>query len=178
MNDANRRRDDHTSNGICVASCASGHKHWIVTNDVAMSNGSFLSSRGAIHGALAESGFNDDEIRRSWEALGYGSWAVDDLLTSWGQQVASANKWRERRYGGYRVICLDLTAFWRPCLQGNVSKHYNSAAQKALPAIVFGVMSISGEIGSQRLPPDQCDCSLCTQDDGSSVSARIAQTDR
>jgi hypothetical protein len=118
----------------------------------AMSNGSFLKSRGAIHGALAESGFSDDEIHRSWEALGYGSWAIDDLLTSWGQQVASTNKWRERRYGRYRVICLDLTAFWRPCLQGKVSKHYNSAAQKALPAIVFGVMSISGEIGAQRLP--------------------------
>lgn len=118
----------------------------------AMSNGSFLSSRGAIHGALAESGFSDEEIHQSWLALGYGSWTIDELLTSWGQQVGSANKWRERRYGRYRVICLDLTAFWRPCLQGNVSKHYNSAAQKALPAIVFGVMSISGKIDSHRLP--------------------------
>jgi hypothetical protein len=122
----------------------------------AMSNGSFLKSRGAIHGALVESGFSDEEIHRSWEALGYGSWrgpgGRDDLLTSWGQQVASTNQWRERRYGRYRVICLDLTAFWRPCLQGKVSKHYNSAAQKAQPAIVFGVMSIAGEIGSQRLP--------------------------
>ena len=118
----------------------------------AMSNGSFLKSRGAVHGALAESGFSDEEIRRSWTALGYGSWAIEELVASWGQQVASANTWRERRYGGYRVKSVDITAFWRPRLQGQVSKHYNSAAQKALPAIVFGVMSISGESGGQRLP--------------------------
>jgi hypothetical protein len=46
----------------------------------AMSNGSFLKSRGAVHGALGESGFSDEEIRQSWEALGYGSWAIDELL--------------------------------------------------------------------------------------------------
>lgn len=118
----------------------------------AMSNGSFLKSRGAVHGALAESGFTEGEIRRSWAALGYGSWRIDELLTTWAQQVARANQWRERRYGGYRVRSIDFTAFWRPCLSGDVSKHYNSTAQKALPAIVFGVMSLSGAIGSKRLP--------------------------
>ena len=118
----------------------------------AMSNGSFLKSRGAVHGALAESGFTVGEIRRSWAALSYGSWRIDELLTTWAQQVASANQWRERRYGGYRVRSIDFTAFWRPCLSGDVSKHYNRTAQKALPAIVFGVMSLSGVIGSKRLP--------------------------
>lgn len=118
----------------------------------AMSNGSFLKSRGAVHGALAESGFTAGEIRRSWAALSYGSWRIDELLTTWAQQVASANQWCERRYQGYRVRSIDFTAFWRPCLSGDVSKHYNSTAQKALPAIVFGVMSLSGAIGSKRLP--------------------------
>ncbi|MBV7330732.1 hypothetical protein KFU94_21295 [Chloroflexi bacterium TSY] len=32
----------------------------------AMRNGSFLKSRGAIHSALKESGFEDEELRRSW----------------------------------------------------------------------------------------------------------------
>ncbi|MBV7331398.1 hypothetical protein KFU94_24810 [Chloroflexi bacterium TSY] len=32
----------------------------------AMLNGSFLKSRGAIHSALKESGFEDEELRRSW----------------------------------------------------------------------------------------------------------------
>ena len=82
----------------------------------AMSNGSFLKSRGAVHGALAESGFAAGEIRRSWAALGYGSWRIDEMLTTWAQQVASANQWCERRYQGYRVRSIDFTAFWRPCL--------------------------------------------------------------
>ncbi|MBV7330180.1 hypothetical protein KFU94_18410 [Chloroflexi bacterium TSY] len=32
----------------------------------AMMNGSFLKSRGAIHSGLSESGFEDEELRRSW----------------------------------------------------------------------------------------------------------------
>ena len=118
----------------------------------AMCNGSFLKSRGAMHGALAESGFDVEEIRRSWSAVGYGSWSIAELVTSWGQQVASANQWRVRRYAGYRVKSVDITAFWRPHLMGEVSKHYHSVAQKALPAIVFGVMCRSGAIGHKRLP--------------------------
>lgn len=118
----------------------------------AMCNGSFLKSRGAVHGALAESGFTEEEIRRSWAALAYGSWCMDELLASWGQQVASSNQWRVRRYEGYRVKSVDITAFWRPRLMGAVSKHYHSVAQKALPAIVFGVMSYAGEISGKRLP--------------------------
>ena len=38
----------------------------------AMPNGSFLKSRGAVHSALAASGFSDGAIRRSWHALRYG----------------------------------------------------------------------------------------------------------
>ncbi|MDQ3250020.1 MAG: hypothetical protein M3Q45_12545 [Chloroflexota bacterium] len=118
----------------------------------AMCNGSFLQSRGALHGALVESGFAVEEIRRSWSAMAYGSWTIAELLISWGQQVASRNQWRVRRYAGYRVKSVDITAFWRPCLAGEVSQHYNSIAQKALPAIVFGVMSIAGAIRAKRLP--------------------------
>ena len=51
----------------------------------AMSNGSFLRSRGALHGALAESGFSREEMRRSWTALGYGAWCIDELLTTCAQ---------------------------------------------------------------------------------------------
>jgi len=46
-------------------------------------------------------------------------------------------------YAGYRVKSVDMTAFWRPQLAGEVSKHDHRVAQKALPAIVFGVMSRS-----------------------------------
>lgn len=146
----------------------------------AMSNGSFLKSRGAVHGALAESGFTAGEIRRSWAALSYGSWRIDELLTTWAQQVASANQWRERRYGGYRVRSIDFTAFWRPCLSGDVSKHYNSTAQKALPAVVFGVMSLSGAIGSKRLPLlrviERCAATMSERDFRHQFLEQVAQS--
>jgi hypothetical protein len=66
--------------------------------------------------------------------------------------VASRQQWQVRRYGGYRVKSVDITGFWRSRLAGAVSKHYHALAQKALPAIVFGVMVSSGSIGGKRVP--------------------------
>lgn len=45
-----------------------------------MVNGSFLQSRGAVFSALHLSGFNRQEIRRSWAALRYGVWNINQLL--------------------------------------------------------------------------------------------------
>jgi hypothetical protein len=118
----------------------------------AMVQGSFLESRGAVHSGLAASAFAREEIRRSWWALRYGRWQIDELLGSWQVYVASQNEWRVRRYGGLRVKSIDMTGFWRPHLRGAVSKHYHGLAQKALPAIVFGVIISSGAIGRKRVP--------------------------
>jgi hypothetical protein len=117
-----------------------------------MVNGSFLRSRGAIFSALHLSGFDAQEIRRSWAALRYGVWEVNELLESWQIYVASQNQWRARRYERYRVLSVDVTGFWRPKLQGWLGKHYHPLAQKALPAVVVGVMIISGQVGSHRIP--------------------------
>ena len=118
----------------------------------AMINGSFLGSRGAVHSALAANDFTPDEIRRSWSALRYGAWAIDELLAAWQVYVAAGNAWRARRYAGYRVKSIDITAFWRPRLRGKVSQHYHALAQKALPAMVFGVLIRAGEIKGKRIP--------------------------
>lgn len=118
----------------------------------AMVNGSFLESRGAVHGALAASHFEDEEIRRGWSALRYGSWTIEELLTNWQLEVASTNEWQVRKYEGYRVKSLDITGFWRPKLKGKVNKLYNSSAKRALPAIIFGVLITSGEIKGKRIP--------------------------
>ena len=83
----------------------------------AMVQGSFLVSRGAIHSGLLASDFTAEEIRRSWAALRYGSWQIDELIATWQAYVASRNQWRARRYGGYRVKSVDITGFgargWR-----------------------------------------------------------------
>jgi DDE superfamily endonuclease len=122
----------------------------------AMVNGSFLHSRGAVFGALWANGFSVSEVRRSGAALRTGAWQVNELLDNWQVYVASENRWRMRRHEGYQVVSVDLTGFWRPHLQGWVGKHYHSLAQKALPAVVFGVMVLSGEVvgrpGTLRVP--------------------------
>ena len=118
----------------------------------AMVNGSFLHSRGAVFGALWASGFAVSAVRRSWAALRTGVWDANELLDNWQVYVASENRWRVRRHEGYQVVSVDLTGFWRPRLQGWAGKHYHSLAQKALPAVVFGVMALSGEVGQRRIP--------------------------
>ena len=55
----------------------------------AMVNGSFLQSRGAVHGALSASNFSDEEIRRGWSALRYGAWTSAGLLSAWHIKVAA-----------------------------------------------------------------------------------------
>lgn len=117
----------------------------------AMVNGSFLISRGALQGALAASGFARVELSPSWAALCNGSWESEGLLSRWPVYATSQPGWRERRYAGYRVKRVDITAFWRPRLTGKVSKHYHALARKALPAIVFGVMICAGEIKGKRV---------------------------
>lgn len=117
-----------------------------------MVNGSFLSSRGAVFSALQLNGFEAQELRRSWAALRYGVWDVNDLLEQWQLYVKSQNQWRVRRYERYQVLSVDITGFWRPHLQGWLGKHYHNLAQRALPAVVVGVMIISGQVGSQRIP--------------------------
>ncbi|MBV7327425.1 hypothetical protein KFU94_04025 [Chloroflexi bacterium TSY] len=112
----------------------------------AMRNGSFLKSRGAIHSALKESGFEDEELRRSWWSFRYGSWDITSLLGSW------QGEWEAKKLEGYRVKSIDITGFWRPKLQGKVNRLYNSTARRALPALIFGVMISSGEIGGKRVP--------------------------
>ncbi|MGH7928360.1 MAG: hypothetical protein ACREQV_11250, partial [Candidatus Binatia bacterium] len=117
-----------------------------------MVNGSFLQSRGALFSALHLSSFTVREMRRSWAALRYGVWEINELLEQWQMYVESENQWRVRPYEGYQVVSVDITGFWRPRLQGWLGKHYHHLAQKALPAVVVGVIIISGQVGSHRIP--------------------------
>ncbi|MBV7326788.1 hypothetical protein KFU94_00720 [Chloroflexi bacterium TSY] len=68
-------------------------------------------------------------------------------------QVRRSGKGNGRqKLEGYRVKSIDITGFWRPKLQGKVNRLYNSTARRALPALIFGVMISSGEIGGKRVP--------------------------
>ena len=117
-----------------------------------MMSGGFLTSRGAVLGALALCGLNAEEVRRSWAALRSGAWKIEELLESWQGYVAQENRWRPRRYEGYSVLSVDMTGFWRPRLQGWFGSHFHNLAQRTMPAVVFGVLVAAGEVDGKRTP--------------------------
>lgn len=115
-------------------------------------SGAFLPSRGAFFTALNAKGFDKQVIRRSWAALRHGAWESNALLDNWQLYVASENHWRVRRHEMYQAVSVDITGFWRPRLKGWAGKHFHSLAQRALPAVVFGVMVVAGEVKGKRTP--------------------------
>ena len=92
-------------------------------------NGSFLRSRGAVHGALVESGFTPGQVRRSWAALRYGTWSTTELVERWRAIVLREERWQPREYDGYRPVGVDITAFGRPKLQGWAGKFFYRLVQ-------------------------------------------------
>jgi hypothetical protein len=118
----------------------------------ALISGRFLLSRGAVFPALADGGLPADAVRRSGAALAYGRWAIQPLVRAWHQVVQQEGRWHAHSYEGFRPVACDLVGFFRPHLSGCVGKHYQSGADKALPAIVLAVVAAVGAVGKVRLP--------------------------
>jgi hypothetical protein len=116
-----------------------------------MVSGALLPNRGAIFPALKWIGLTDVATRRAWLAFRKGAWQMPVLLTLWREQVKSQVGWQEHRYEGYRPIPVDVTAFWRPALKNCPSKHYHPAANRGLPAVIFGIIGEVGELNGQRI---------------------------
>jgi hypothetical protein len=60
-------------------------------------------------------------------------------------------RWQPRSYEGYGAVAVDTTPFWRPKLQGLQSKYYHSVAEKALPAVILGLVARIGEVANKRI---------------------------
>jgi hypothetical protein len=118
----------------------------------ALISGRFLLSRGAVFPALADGGLPADAVRRSGAALAYGRWAIQTLVRAWHQVVEQEGLWQTHCYEGFRPVACDLVGFFRPRLSGCLGKHYQSGADKALPAIVLAVVAAVGSVGKVRLP--------------------------
>lgn len=101
--------------------------------------------------ALKATGLSDAAIRRAWVAFRKGVWQMAILLVSWREYVKAIPGWQERRYEGYLPVTADVTAFWRPALKNCPSKHYHPAANRALPAVIFGICGEVGELNGQRI---------------------------
>jgi hypothetical protein len=114
-------------------------------------SGRLLLSRGAVIPGLAALGLAEEAVRRAWAALAYGKGHAAQLLAAWEQRVREEKAFRAHQYGGYRPVACDLVGFFRPRLQDCATKHYSSAAGKALPAIPLGLAARVGTVGTQRL---------------------------
>jgi hypothetical protein len=114
-------------------------------------SGALHDSRGALFPVLKSIGLTDEEVRRSWAAMRYGAWKTEKLLETWRTDVADQGEWQAARYASYYTLAVDITAFWRPTLKGLKSKHYRKEADKALPAVVFGMVGRVGRVGQQRM---------------------------
>ena len=104
-------------------------------------SGQLLGTRGAVIPGLSACGLSDRAVRRAWVALGQGEWACERLLARWRALVVAEGRWQPHTHGGYRPVAVDVTAFWRPRLQGCPTVHYHAAAGRALPAIPLGLIA-------------------------------------
>jgi len=114
-------------------------------------SGALLPQRGALFPALQATGLSEQATRRAWAAFRRGAWQTAVILRLWQEQVEGLPGWQVHLHEGYRAITVDVTAFWRPALRNCPSKHYHPAANRALPAVIFGVIGVVGQIGNQRL---------------------------
>jgi hypothetical protein len=108
------------------------HLLWLLVS------GRLLASRGALFPGLSEAGLTAGQVRRAWAALGAGAWSIDTLLVSWQAEVARAGHWQPHVHDGYRPVAADLTAFWRPRLQGCPTVHPARAGRPSRSASWHG----------------------------------------
>ena len=136
-------------------------------------SGALLPQRGALFPALQATGLSAAATRRAWAAFRKGAWQTAVLLRLWQAQIAGLSGWQVHRHEGYRAITVDVTAFWRPALKDCPSQHYHPAANRALPAVIFGVIGEVGEVGGQRLACPRAFERVAAQDPS---EARLWQT--
>src|SRR5258706_9486726 len=115
-------------------------------------SGRLLPSRGALIPALAATGLEPAVVRRAWAAFASGAWDVSQLIAALQALVRQEGRWHAQHCGGYRVVAVDTTAFFRPRLKDCATKHYLSQAGEALPAIPFGLIASVGCVGTQTVP--------------------------
>lgn len=115
-------------------------------------SGRLLQTRGALIPALAATGLEPAAVRRAWAAFADGAWDVSQLIAALRALVRQEGRWHAQHIGGYRVVAVDTTGFFRPRLKACATKHFLSQAGEALPAIPFGLIASVGHVGTQTVP--------------------------
>jgi hypothetical protein len=139
----------------CVRESGLFHILWTLVS------GRLLQSRGAIIPALAATGLEPATVRRAWAAFAHGAWDISQLVAGLWTVVQQDGRWHAQHVGGYRVVAVNTTGFFRPRPKNCATKHFLSQAGEALPAIPFGLtpcptrrvrVASVGTIGFQTVP--------------------------
>jgi len=115
-------------------------------------SGRLLESRGALFPALKSAGCSDAQTRGAEAALREGKFRVARLIDSLRRRIQEEGHWQQRDIAGYHPLVIDWVGFFRPRLRGCLSKHYDSQAGKALPAIELGLLVRVGLVLGKRIP--------------------------
>ena len=115
-------------------------------------SGKLLESRGALFPALTSAGLSNQEARGAEAALREGKFEVARLIQRLRSWIQQEKDWQQRSIGGYHPLGIDWVGFFRPRLRGCLSKHDDSQAGKALPAIELGLLVRIGLILEKRIP--------------------------
>lgn len=114
--------------------------------------GRLLESRGALFPALMAAGFSDGEARGAEAALREGRFCVGALIERLRGRIQQEKQWQERSIEGFHPFVIDWVGFFRPHLGGCASRHFDSRAGKALPAVEFGLLVRVGLVLQKRIP--------------------------
>jgi hypothetical protein len=91
-------------------------------------------------------GSNSVESARVCKTLIAGARDVSQLIAALRALVRHEGRWHAQHCGGYRVVAVDTTGFFRPPLRDCATKHFLSQAGEALPAIPFGLIASVGNV--------------------------------
>lgn len=125
----------------------------------ALFSGYFIESGGGIMPAVdhyLRASIPDEKeraarSRRAAKAVTYGQYNLDELLTELKAIVAADRQWQPTMIQGYQLKPVDMTAYKRSNVKSLKSKVYDSNSSRAVPAVPFGIMGTTGQVGEQRV---------------------------
>ncbi len=125
----------------------------------AMYSGYFVESGGGVmpaidqylRGWIPEESERAARSRRAAKAITYGQYNLNELIAEMKRIVTQSSQWQPTIVQGYRLKSVDMTSYKRSKVKTLKSKGYDSNAQRAMPAVPFGIMGTTGEVNGQRV---------------------------
>lgn len=125
----------------------------------AMFSGYFVESGGRVMPAIdhyLKAWIPDEQeraarSRRAAKAITYGQYNLNELIAEMKMIVRQSGQWQPTVVQGYRLKPVDMTSYKRSKVKSLKSKSYDSNAQRAVPAVPFGIMGTTGEVNGQRV---------------------------